>query len=202
MNGIVSKNGPEQLESPFLAALFRGISTSCLRAAVCSFLIILAFMVHHAGPVYADEQVLDRIVAVVDDDIVMLSEVQRSFYEAQQSGLDVTEEETLNGLVNRILLLNQAKKIRKKHIYSVYTEQDNNVLIHEYLQKRVREFIRISLQDIEDFYNKNREFFDQEFSVVRDEIERYLINVEFNRRVLEHIEELRTRSYIRIQLKE
>ena len=52
-----------------------------------------------------------------------------------------------------------------------------------------------------DFYKKHiNDFQGKEFEAVRDEIENYLIEKELNQRLKSHINELREKSCIKIQL--
>jgi hypothetical protein len=147
-------------------------------------------------------EILDRVVAVVNDETILLSEIEEAFQEANDAALEVTREEVLNGLINRILLLNQAKNMKRKHIYSVQTEREDNILINEYLEKRLKAFIRIPYTELEVFYQENKEFFTEDFLEVRDEIEAYLIEIELNKRLSEQLKKLRDETYIRIQLEE
>lgn len=145
-------------------------------------------------------EVLDRVVAVVNDEIILFSQVEEAFQEANDAALEVTREEVLDGLINRILLLSQAKNIKRKHIYSGTTEREDNILINEYIEKRLKAFIRIPYNELELFYQENREFFTEDFLGVRDEIEAYLIEIELNKKLSEHLEKLRGEAYIRVQL--
>jgi hypothetical protein len=156
-------------------------------------------------PTSSHSEVLDRIVAIVDDEVVMFSEFNEAFQRALNSGIEVTQEEVLNGLINRVLLLKQAKKYHREHIFAARTREDGNVLINEYIEKRIKAFIRIPFDEIELFYGENKEFFspqdENNFYDVRDEIEVYLREDELNKRLIRHIEELREKAYIRIQLR-
>ncbi len=179
------------------------------RLAQIKILILAAFLLLLSALSYAE--VLDRVVAVVNDDIVMFSELNEAFQKAENSGIEVTQGEVLDGLINRILLLRQIKKSNDEHIFSAREMRDDNALINEYIDKRIRAFIRIPVEELELFYKKNEEFFlpqdksagagdNGSFHDVRDDIEAYLIEIELNKRLLEHIEELRKEAYIRIQL--
>jgi parvulin-like peptidyl-prolyl isomerase len=163
--------------------------------------ILLSLLVYHFLFLsFSTAEILDRVVAVVNDEIILFSEVEEAFQEANDVALEVTREEVLDGLINRILLLNQAKNIKRKHIYSVKTEIEDNILINEYVEKRLKAFIRIPYTELELFYQENKEFFTEEFLEVRDEIEAYLIEIELNKRLSEHLEKLREEAYIRVQL--
>jgi len=142
-------------------------------------------------------ELLDRVVAIVDDEAIVLSELNEAFQKALDSGTDITKEEVLDGLINRVLLLKQAKKFNVPSQMA----KDDNTLINEYIERRLKEFIRIPFDEIELFYKKNKESFgDKDFYDVKDEIEKYLIEKELNNRLIKHIEELRKNAYIKIQL--
>jgi hypothetical protein len=162
------------------------------------FLILSAFSTLLSSPSYAG--ILERVVAVVDEEIVLSSELEESLLGATESGIEVTRDEVLNGLINRILLLKQAKKIKRKHIFTDQAIHDDNVFINEYINKRLKAFIRIPYHEVELFYDENRQYFGEDFYDVRDEIEAYLVELELNKRLQEHLETLKKQSYIRIQL--
>ena len=175
-------------------------------------IFFLLFTVYYSlFTVHCYSEVVDRVVAIVDDEAVMLSELnsayQRAFSpqgesaEAENSKTDITQEEVLNGLINRVLLLKQAKKF--SHSIQTRNDYDENTLIKEYIEKQLKTFIRIPFEEIEQFYEKNKEKFgSKDFYDVRDEIEELLIEKELNRRLIRHIEELRKNAYIQVQLKE
>jgi hypothetical protein len=145
-------------------------------------------------------EVLERVVAVVDGELVMLSELEESYQETVNAGIEVSREEVLEGLINRILLFNQSRKITRRYMFTARVEREENVLINEYIEKRLKAFIRIPQNEVERFYQENRGYFSEGFYEVRDEIEAYLIELELNEKLSEHLEELRKKSRIRIQM--
>ncbi|MBI4653812.1 MAG: hypothetical protein HY752_02295 [Nitrospirae bacterium] len=169
-----------------------------LRVTSCLLLVVILVTCYLllATAVYAE--VLERVVAIIDDEIILLSEFKETFQKMSDSGKEITEEEVLNGMINRILLLKEAKKFRTETILG---EDKENVLINEYIEKRLKAFIRIPPEDIELFYEKNKKSFDKkDFYDASDEIEIYLTEKELNKRLLNYIQELREKAYIRIQL--
>ncbi len=152
--------------------------------------------------VYAE--VIERIVAIVDDDVITLSEFKEAFQNALSSGVKPTEilkDEVLTGMINKILLLREAKRLRMEHLVGKEEQKNDNALLRKYIEKRIKAFIRISFDSIEKFYNINKKSFgDKKFYDVKNEIESYLIEKELNKKLLEHIKELRENAYIRIQL--
>ena len=159
----------------------------------------------------ANAQILDRVVAIVDDEAIMLSELNLAYLRdfspqgesasAENSKTDITQEEVLDGLINRVLLLKQAKKF--SHSIQTRNDYDENTLIKEYIEKQLKTFIRIPFEEIEQFYEKNKEKFgSKDFYDVRDGIEELLIEKELNRRLIKHMEELRKNAYLKIHLTE
>ena len=74
-------------------------------------------------------------------------------------------------------------------------------LIKEYIDLKIRAFIRIRDQAITDFYQQHLiDFQGKELDEVRDQIETYLIENELNQRLKSHIDELRGKSCVKVQL--
>lgn len=136
----------------------------------------------------------DRVVAFVDNDAITLSELEMKYYDTVKVTSDITQEEVLNTMVNRLLLLREAKKIRLE-------APSEDELLNEYIDLKIRAFIRIKEEELKDFYNKNISKFEgKELDSVRDDIENYLAEHEVNQRLKAHINELRGKSCVKIQL--
>ncbi len=145
-------------------------------------------------------EVLDRIVAIVDDDVILSSELEDAFVKA---GKEIRRYKVLDNMINRSLLLKQAKKFRIGYSGSGGKAEEDDVIISEYIEKRIRAVIHLPFDKMELYYKDNRESFgDKSFYDVRDEIEGHIIQGELEKKLKEHINELRKRSYIRIQLEE
>jgi len=140
------------------------------------------------------EVIKDRIVAFVDNDAITLSELEMKYHDTVKVTSDITQEEVLNTMVNRLLLLREAKKIRLE-------APSEDELLNEYIDLKIRAFIRIKEEELKDFYNKNISKFEgKELDSVRDEIENYLAEQEVNQRLKAHINELTGKSCVKIQL--
>jgi len=136
----------------------------------------------------------DRVVAFVDNTAITLSEFEETYSKALKATPEITKEEVLNAMINRVLLLREAKKIRLEA-----TTADE--LLKEYVDFRIKPFIKITEAEALDFYKKHSEDFKgKTFEAAREEIESYLTEAELNRLLKTHIEELRKKAYIRIQL--
>ncbi len=144
---------------------------------------------------FSSAEIFDRVVAFVNDQAITLSELQEQYGKAKKLAPDITEEEVLNTMINRLLLLSEAKK------YSIEAPTKEEIL-NEYIDLKVRAFITVSEKDIEAFYESNKEkFAGKDLEDVREEIEKYLTEKELNTRLKEALKELRKNAYIRIQLK-
>lgn len=165
----------------------QGYSYCFLFFILCSVFCILCSDFCHA-------EVIEGIVAIVDDDVILLSE----FRETLRAAKSDKKEEVLQGMINRFLLLKEAKRLR---IEPLSEKENENMLINEYIEKKLRPFIRISDEEIALFYRQHiTSFGNKEILDIRDEIEFYLAEKELNKKLLEHIGELRRKAYIRIQL--
>ncbi len=143
---------------------------------------------------HAEAEIFDRVVAFVDDQAITLSELKEQLEVAKRLTPDITEEEVLNTMINRILLWREANKYRIE-------APTRDAMIDEYIDLKVRAFIRVSEADIEDFYKKNQDkFAGKTLDNIRDEIEKYLTEKQLNSRLKQTLKELREKAYVRMQL--
>ncbi len=140
-------------------------------------------------------EIKDRVVACIENTAITLSELEEAYAESLKTTPGITKEEILNTIINRTLLLREAKKIRLE----APTEDE---LIKEYIDIKIRPFVSIKEEELLDFYQQHAENFQgKEFDAVREEIENYLTERELNQRLKMHIQKLREMVYIKIQLK-
>lgn len=162
------------------------------------FLLLATCYLLFATAVHAE--VLDRVVAIVDDEIVLLSEVEEVYQKTSDAGIDIKKGEVLDSLINRMLLLKQAKRFTVEYASAIQSTDNEDALIKEYIERNLKSFIRIPFEEIDLFYKRNKEAFKgKDFYDVREEIEAYLIEEALNKRLILHIEELRKEAYIKIQ---
>ncbi len=136
----------------------------------------------------------DRVVAFVDNTAIILSEFEDEYSKAQKVTPGITREEVLDTMVNRVLLLREIKKIRLE-------APSDDELLKEYIDLKIRIFIKINEEEALAFYQKHIEDFQgKEFETVREDIENYLTEAKLNRLLKMHIDELRKKAYIKIQL--
>jgi len=139
-------------------------------------------------------EINDRVVAFVDNIAITLSELEETYTKTQEATRGATKDEVLNTMINRVLLLREAKKLKLE----THSEDE---MIRDYLNLKIKTFIIIKEEELIDFYQKHiRDFHGQDFENAREKIETYLIEKEMNERVKMHINELRGKTYIKIQL--
>ena len=157
--------------------------------------VILLFTFHVSLLTFSAAEIYDRVVASVNDQAITLSEFQEQFKNTKKLTPDITEDEVLNTMINRLLLLREAKK------YSIEAPSKEEML-NEYIDLKLRAFIRVGEKDIEDFYAANKDKFQgKNYEDAREEIEQYLTEKELNVKLKEMLKELRKNAYIRTQLK-
>jgi hypothetical protein len=157
--------------------------------------ITLLFTLYFAlgGSLHAD--IKDRIVAFVDNDAITLSELEAKYEETLKVTPAITKEEVLTTMVNRLLLLDEARKMKLE-------APTEDALLNEYIDLKIRSFIRIKEEETTDFYEKHiSEFHGKALDDVRADIEKYLTEKEVNERLKAHIDELKGKSCVRMQLK-
>jgi len=180
---------PEEKKAAFPDFLISQLPALCL---LITCLILFVTPVH--------SEILDRIVAIVNDNVILLSEYREALQAAEKSGKQLTNDMVLNEMIDRILLLEQAKRLRLDVIEDSTGAVDDDKTINEYIERRIKAFVHIPIEKIESYYSSNREQFDgKTFSEAKDEIEDHLAEGELKRKIAEHIAELRKRAYIRIQ---
>ncbi|MDA8169506.1 MAG: SurA N-terminal domain-containing protein [Nitrospiraceae bacterium] len=158
-----------------------------------SGIVFLAVLVFWA-PAMAWAKVIDRTVAFVNNEAILLSELDARYQKAKQITPDITRQQVLNTMINRALLVQAAKKI-----FPETTDEDK--LIRDYIDLKVRAFIKISGQEVRDFYDGNRKNFGSaSFDQVKDRIESLLEEQEVNRRLESHIQALRSKAWVEVFL--
>jgi ribosomal protein S13 len=138
----------------------------------------------------------DRVVAYVDNTAITLSGLEKKYAGTVYVTPAVTREEVLDTMINRVLLVREARKIRLK-------SQLEDELLKEYVDLKIRAFIRIKDEEIRTFFDTHAsDFPEKELDVMREDIENYLIEQEVNKRLKEHIAELRNNACVKMQLDE
>jgi len=155
---------------------------------VCLFLLTICLFVQVCGA----EILRDWVVAFVDDEAITNSELQEQYRQTLKITPDISKEEVLNTMINRILILREAKKYRIEG-------PSPDVVLKEYIDLKERAFIRVPETEIEKYFKENSsKFSGKGFEDVRDDIEQYLIEKELNVRLKKTLDELRKTAYIKI----
>ncbi len=142
--------------------------------------------------VYAD--ILERVVAYVDDRAITLSEFNENAERTRKTLSNVSDVDIINSMINRLLLVQAAKKMRLE-------APNEDELVREYTDIKIKASIIIEEEEIERFYSDNKDKFKGlDYFAVRDEIEKYLTEIETNKQLKKDIDELRAQADIRIQL--
>jgi len=164
------------------------------------FIVLLLVTVCCLLPALSHSELLDRIVAIVNDNVILLSEYKEALEAAEKSGKQLTDDMVLNEMIDRMLILEQAERLRIDVIEDSTGAVDNDKTINEYIERRIKAFIHIPIDKIESDYLSNKEQFgNKTFSEAKDEIEERLTEEELKSKIAEHIAELRKKAYIRIQ---
>jgi len=159
-------------------------------------MVFLLLFTLHASRFTGDSHAAlhDRVIAFVDDNAITLSEFEESYKTTNALSRIITQEEVLNTMINRVILLKEAKK------YRIEAPTLDEVL-KEYIDLKIRAFIKVNDADIEKFYKENLQNFQgKEFEDVRDEIDLFLTEKELNERLKETLRDLKKKAYIRIYL--
>lgn len=144
----------------------------------------------------ANSGLVDGIAAFVDDSAITLSDLREAFENTRKVQPDITEKEVLNTMINRRLLLNEAKRLK----FEARTDEE---LLRQYIDLKVRAQIRLKEEEMEEFYRKNlSEFKGAPYEAVRDKIEEYLTEKEINRLLKKHVADLRAKAYVKIVAEE
>lgn len=138
--------------------------------------------------------IIDLVVAYIDNTAITLSELESTYEAMHKINSEISQEEVLDTMINRLLLIKEARKLRLE-------ASSEDELLNEYIDMKIKTFIQINEDEIKDYFQKNIKIFQNtEFNDVSEEIEKYLIEAELNRRLKLHINELREKACIKINL--
>lgn len=162
-------------------------------------MIVIFILLFQLSSAFADSQTIERVVAIVNDEVILLSEFNDGYKNAIASRTVISKEEFLDEMINRELILEQAKKFSFQS--SPDTKVSDNLLVERYLERRIKAFIHIPFEVVENYYIKNAsQYKGKSFYNVQDEIEALLVDEKLNNKISEHIKELRDNAFIRVQL--
>ncbi|MEO5360854.1 MAG: SurA N-terminal domain-containing protein [Nitrospirota bacterium] len=138
-------------------------------------------------------ELIDRVCAFVDNDAITFSEFIKTYNDTKARIPNITKDEVLNTMVNRVLLKRAASAMK-----IIGTDEDK--IITEYIDLKVRSYVIIKEEDIEGFYNRHKkEFAGADIADVRADIEKLLTEEDVNTRLTALLTELRKQAYVKVQ---
>lgn len=141
----------------------------------------------------AHGRIIDRVVASIDDLAITESELREKHQELLKVNKDITVAEALQNMINRNMLLKDAKKYRM--------EGEESEVIKQYIDLKIRALIVIQENEVRKYFNNHQEEFEgQKYETVYQDIVKYLTELQVNERLKLQIEKLRSGASIRIML--
>ena len=154
-----------------------------------SFFMVLCVLIFTCS---VNAAMSDSVIAFIDDEAITRSELDEQKTNMMKINSEIKEEEVLNTMINRVVLLREARK------YRIEGASPDEV-INEYIDLKVRAFIRVSESEIEKYYHENAgNLSGKEYDDLREDIEQYLTERKLNIRLKEALEDLKRPAYIKI----
>ncbi len=164
--------------------------------AIFASVLIAVMTLQLVVPTLCPAELIDRIVAYVDDQAITYSEFRDRYARMKEAVPGITEDEAVNSMINTLLLLDQARQMRLEAV-------SDDDLVKEYVDIKIKSGVFIKEEVLVDYYNKHKEEFrGRDYLTVREIIEKYLTELETNKRLKEHLGELRKKTNIVIQLRD
>ncbi len=136
-------------------------------------------------------EIINRVVAYIDDQVITLTDFLKFKNEISNKVSEITNKEIVELLINRKLLVKKGKEL--------FFEGQEEDIINNYIELKVKSKIIITENQIKDYYENNKKFLGTEsYLVLREQIEKYLFEKELNLKLKELLEELKAISEIKI----
>lgn len=140
--------------------------------------------------------ILEATVASVEDEVITLSEFNERYEVMKRSFPDISKEEVLQTIINRLLLLREARLLRIAESRGLSPAEEDRI-IEEYIEIKIRSSIRISEEEIQKYYETHRtDFRDRPFHDVAERIEGLLVERKTNELLKDHLNVLKKKTYI------
>ena len=123
-------------------------SINLIMPMTCLWISILVCL-----PLSLEAEVLERVVAIVGEEAILLSDFLEEYERARNNDPKVTEGKVLNDMVDRNLLIHQAKKFSLGTRKRVQGSDEETELVKSYIERRIKSLIHIPFEDIEDYIN-------------------------------------------------
>jgi hypothetical protein len=142
----------------------------------------------------AESRIIDRVVASVNDRAITLSELEEKYEVMKKVSPSITYKDVLETMINRILLLNDAKKYRMEGA-------SDDALVQQYIDLKIRPLIKIPDEEVRKYYEQNREKFGGvNYEDAYNNIVNYLTELQINGQLIKQVEMLRADAHIIINL--
>lgn len=136
-------------------------------------------------------EIIDRVVAYVDNYAITLRDFKNMAEKMKEKMPEIKNEEIMEIMLNRALLLKNAKEL--------FSEGNEEEIINNYIELKIKSAILIPESKIREYYEQNKvQFKEIPYTSVRNEIEKYLFEKELNKKLKEHIDELKKDVEIKI----
>jgi len=135
-------------------------------------------------------EVIDHVVAAVDDIAITESELFEKYKSMLEINSQITLGKTLETMINRVLLIKDAKRFRME-------SKTDDELIDQYVDLKIRAMIKVTDKEVNEYYEKNKDNFEgKSLEMVSGEIVRYLTELKVNTRLKENLRSLREKSNV------
>ncbi len=145
----------------------------------------------------ASASILEATVATVEDEAITFGELSERYEALKKRFPDITKKEVLDSMINRLLLLREARLSRIAQSRSLVPITEEDKIIDEYIEIKIRSSVRVSEEEVQRYYEDHRsQFKDMPFQDVAEKIEELLTEKKTNELLGEHLEALRKKYYI------
>lgn len=158
---------------------------------ICAYSILLLFFLFRNGSC----EVVDSVVAAVDDIAITERDLNEKYEEMQLINNSITRVKTLQTMINRVLLIKDAKRFRME-------SASDDELIDQYIDLKIRSTIKVTEKEVQEYYDKHKDNFSgKDLNAVSDEIVRYLTELKVNSRLTDSLKILRKKSEVIINIR-
>ncbi len=133
---------------------------------------------------------INRVVAYVDNIPITLLDFEKEYLKMKEKLPNIEKEEVISTMINKTVLLKKAKEL--------FLEGKEEELLNSYIDLKIKASIIIPENQIRQYYEQNKTKINKPYSSVRAQIENYLYERELNKKLKEHIEELKEAVEIKI----
>lgn len=155
------------------------------------YILVLGMLFSILFTEICESVLINRVIAYVDDQAITLRDFIKFKREIIKKIPDISNKEILELMINRKLLLKRAKEL--------FLEGDEEELLNNYIDLKIKSQVIVTENQIREYYEKNKDILGSEsYYSIRDQIEKYLFEKEFNRKLKEFIQELKNFSEVKI----